>query len=180
MILVACLASVSPVRDCARSWRPFDELTNADVTFQASDDAPIQRSLESRARVGSCRVPVETSDGEAWYSQRVGPFVSRGGYDWWFVAWDDVGNLSQLLTAGGAFGVKEVVHGAVDSDGAPIAFPPLHLHHSHIVGGRDAQTEWLVLGHGDQQCVPQRGGTACQQTSFGERALVFDALSVVE
>jgi hypothetical protein len=178
MLAVLACVSVSPVRECSRAWRPFDELTNADVTFQASDDAPIQRSLESRARVGTCRVQTETSEGiQTWYSQRVGPFTSHGGYDWWFVAWDDVGNLSQLIaqSPSRAFGAKEVVHGAVDAEGAPIAFPPLHLHHSHIVGGRDAQSEWLVLGHGDQQCASEHGGTACQQTSFGARALVFDA-----
>lgn len=45
--------------------------------------------------IHSCRVP--TKDGGAWHVQRIGPFNSTGGYDWWSISYPDVGMFSEII-----------------------------------------------------------------------------------
>jgi hypothetical protein len=77
-----------------------------------------------------CRLPME--DGGAWHVQRVGPFVSTGGYDWWSIAFPNVGLLEEAL-AKHPEGI-EVIREAftpVLKDGTRLGYPPIHTHHIH-------------------------------------------------
>lgn len=40
------------------------------------------------ASVGKCKVEDEAMS--VWMSQRIGPFTSTGGYDWWFLSMVDL------------------------------------------------------------------------------------------
>ena len=86
-----------------------------------------------------CRHPVE-GEAEAppslrssWHVQRVGPLRSSGGYDWWQLSGRDVAMLASEVRARSAVFLVESFIGAIDGSGAPIAYPPLHLHHVHIL-----------------------------------------------
>ena len=44
---------------------------------------------------GTCEF--KTPEGSTWSSERIGPFYSTGGYDWWQVAWADIFGLKEKL-----------------------------------------------------------------------------------
>jgi len=82
-------------------------------------------------RAGVCSLH---DDDSTWSVQRVGPFVSRGGYDWWQFSGRDAGALADGALRGGASAfIVESLIGAVDADGASLPYPPLHLHHVHLL-----------------------------------------------
>jgi hypothetical protein len=75
--------------------------------------------------------------GTYWNTQRVGPMTSHGGYDWWQLGWADAGGF---MRAGhlNRDGSKEIViyeHSMlpVDEHGSPLSFPPIHIHHMHVM-----------------------------------------------
>ena len=79
------------------------------------------------------RVPTECAESpsrdgqEAVVYERFGPFVSRGGYDWW--SFNDVFAWSSARRPS----VVEFWTGAEDARGTPLPYPPMHPHHVNIV-----------------------------------------------
>lgn len=79
-----------------------------------------------------CRIPEE--DGGAWHVQRIGPFVSRGGYDWWQLAWPDLGMFSEALAKHPeGIDVTKQIFSPVTRNGTRLSYPPLHTHHVHAL-----------------------------------------------
>ena len=64
--------------------------------------------------------------------QRIGPFRSTGGYDWWQFAWGDALKYLHGKADGVRRGIKGHFAGVVDKDGVPLGLPPFHAHHLHI------------------------------------------------
>lgn len=75
----------------------------------------------------------DEADGSTWHVQRIGPLVSRGGYDWWQMSAFDVGSLSNVLETRGHIALVENYMGAVTASGRGIGYPPIHVHHIHVV-----------------------------------------------
>ena len=75
-------------------------------------------------------------DGEplSYTIMRVGPFTSNGGYDWWQFAGHDALRLSRHVSGGRTIGINS--HWVVPvevSSGKPLGYPPMHVHHIHLV-----------------------------------------------
>ena len=65
---------------------------------------------------------------------RVGPFTSNGGDDWWQYAGHDTLKLSRQLSGGRTIGIgSHWVVGVEKSSGVPLGYPPMHVHHIHLV-----------------------------------------------
>lgn len=67
------------------------------------------------------------TDRGMWHIERLGPFVSRGGYDWWQFGGDDLFGLSEVLASGVRLGFNAHWSGCIDRLGNPIGLPPLHM-----------------------------------------------------
>jgi len=84
---------------------------------------------------GLCDVESEGKDEELSYTiMRVGPFTSNGGYDWWQFAGHDALRLSRHVSGGRTIGINS--HWVVGIDattGLPLGYPPMHVHHIHLV-----------------------------------------------
>jgi hypothetical protein len=66
--------------------------------------------------------------------QRVGPFVSTGGFDWWQIAYPDGGMLSEALAKHpeGVDVIRKIII-PVLRNGTRLGYPPLHTHHIHTL-----------------------------------------------
>lgn len=65
-----------------------------------------------------------------WRYERIGPFTSRGGYDWWSIYWNGALVSDDEL---GRVGVAAHAASAIDAaDHRAIPLPPLHVHHVHL------------------------------------------------
>jgi hypothetical protein len=125
---------------------------------------------KKKIQLGECQVP--QADGGAWHVQRVGPFVSNGGYDWWQVGWRDIFRLSEVLKKHpeGIYYTTTFSAG-VDPTGKPLSLPPIHLHHIHVnpqpsarkklTAGVSYVSNMVIEMHGDYVCQPQHGGVNC-------------------
>lgn len=124
----------------------------------------------------------ENDDGSRWTVNRIGPFVTTGGYDWVQVGWEDIWGLEEKLKAykDGIF-VTAQYSAAVTRDGSPLSHPPIHIHHIHVgprPGVRQHTDQYkCVKGggvgpgcydptrvfehHGDYQCLQEAGGLDC-------------------
>lgn len=61
----------------------------------------------------------------AWHVQRVGPFLSDGGYDWWQLGWSDVGMLKEVLAKfPEGIDITSTIMTPVLEDGTRLGFPP--------------------------------------------------------
>ena len=91
----------------------------------------LKPAADPSLRAGVCSL---RDRGTTWSVRRVGPFVSYGNYDWWQFSGRDAGALADGALRGGASAfIVESLIGAVDADGAPLPYPPLHLHHMHLL-----------------------------------------------
>mmetsp|Transcript_8095 Transcript_8095/g.17702 ORF Transcript_8095/g.17702 Transcript_8095/m.17702 type:complete len:616 (+) Transcript_8095:936-2783(+) len=80
----------------------------------------------------TCRIPMQ--DEGAWHVQRLGPFISTGGYNWWTLAWDDVAMLSEgLKKYPEGIDVEQYMFTPVLKNGERLNYPPIHSHHVHVV-----------------------------------------------
>ena len=102
---------------CQFSWRAFDQaehssviwsldqahLFSADGTAIGGSDTPPPSLYmagtdwyvkhTSDLKIGECTADAE--DGSTWHTQRVGPFTSKGGYDFWSIAHNDFRTLRE-------------------------------------------------------------------------------------
>lgn len=144
-------------------------------------------SADGHLKVGSCQVPTEKG---VWRVQRIGPFRSRGSYDWWRLAWSDVAGLAQLLQDGQPVGVRAHWMGPVDTNGHVLGLPPIHVHHVHVTPGAggtptcDAVTcttsgrnccdyAMGIEHHGDFELPAGEGGNISFGTDYGKYTKQF-------
>ena len=195
------------VPKCSFDWKPFLELKNAHAVHFPSINAydsfagvglgrtmhfseevamPSVNSMqmdlllpEGEVQLGSCVVAHGQYE---WHTQRIGPFRSTGGFDYWQFSWSDVGSLGAVLDGlppGARIGMTAHWSGPLDSAEAPLGLPPLHVHHIHVSptsfeyenfrAGADCllwgyacyDDATLMQHHGDKQCVTDEGGTDC-------------------
>jgi hypothetical protein len=135
-------------------WRPVRE---RNWEYDYFPDTPDYLASTSAARSGRqqkgatkgaptqaanrCEVPA-AEQGARWLITRVGPFRSRGGYDWHNFLFDDWFGLHKNFTgAGGGLALSATLLAPVDAAGELIGYPPLHIHHAHL--------EKLVNGPGN-------------------------------
>ena len=115
--------------------------------------------------IGSCSVKEQGSDA-TWYSTRVGPMSSVGGFDWWTHYWADWEGLYSLMDQpdGKKLGVTATNCGPVDDADNFLPLPPIHNHHVHITPGNagDVRSETIIdcFLHG-KRCV--QGAVLFQQ-----------------
>lgn len=83
-------------------------------------------------RVRECTIQDKFDNGTFWTIQRVGPFPSYGGDMSHFVSWEDPGHVGKRLQVEGRLCLNAYVARAVDEAGAPIGYPPIHMHHAHL------------------------------------------------
>lgn len=94
----------------------------------------------------TCKVGHEDSNGGR-VVQRVGPFESTGGYDWWQIGWTNVGLLKDIL-AHHPEGVDIInyIISPVDENGERIGHPPIHVHHVHVIPQPGVRTRNIMRG----------------------------------
>ena len=100
-----------------------------------------------RVQAGECTAAAP--GGGVWYTQRIGPFVSTGGYNWWALSWKDPAFMSKAFEGGAKTKAGILAHfsGPVNAEGTEaIGYPPIHQHHVHIV---PSENDIAVLPYGD-------------------------------
>ena len=191
---------------CTPTWRNFLDLPTAYATHYASapaydayDGIGLGRDMDygrmhlmpngtssqlehllplEHISIGTCSK--EAHDG-TWHTQRIGPFRSHGGYDFWQFSWNDVLDLQGILDQDGEVAITAHFSGAVDEQGNPIPLPPIHVHHAEVfpwdrptsfylenaaktlLDGSSYDNSILFGQAGDSQYVSAEGGTR----SFG-------------
>jgi hypothetical protein len=95
----------------------------------------------------------------------VGPFVSRGGYDWHSAFGDNLANFDRHTKDGSVF-VNAYHIAPVLEDGTTLGLPPLHPHHMHFYPGPTPSHNVLGELHGDMVCEGMEDGTACYLKSL--------------
>ncbi|KAK3283462.1 hypothetical protein CYMTET_8838 [Cymbomonas tetramitiformis] len=117
--------------------------------------------------------------GSNWTFQRFGPFTGRGGYDWHSLMWFDAGSLASVLKQEKRIYLTGKFMNAVSTEGEPLAYPPVHNHHSHLHKRSDFMPEpkrssddggekysapsfgLLWESHADSACDTNEGGATC-------------------
>ena len=93
--------------------------------------------------LGEC-VDADSDPQGTWHHTRIGPFVSKGGFDWWLFLWSHV----MGLPAGSR--IDAAYFSGMDLSGHPILLPPLHSHHTHVTPvNADVNIAVLMEQHGD-------------------------------
>jgi hypothetical protein len=128
---------------------------------------PKNRVLRSQ----SCRV-VDATD-EEFRIRRLGPFHSRGGFDWHKMKLEDPyglrGTIRDFSISMTGFAVMPV-----DESGESLGNPPIHVHHANLGPScaeshcRRSSLRRVSQWHGDSQCSESSGGTACYATVLPE------------
>lgn len=115
----------------------------------------------------SCRA-VDSENGE-FRIRRLGPFVSRGGFDWHKMKFEDPYNLRSMISSGSVTMTGFTVL-PVDESGEILGNPPIHVHHANLGPNcadphcRQSSLRRVSQWHGDSQCSASAGGTACYVT----------------
>jgi len=80
--------------------------------------------------------------------QRIGPFPTYGGFDFWEMCWSDVGHLSKKFEQhpDGLY-VSSYNTVVVDEEGTVLPLPPIHVHHFHMA------PKWWIFTKYKQQKV---------------------------
>ena len=109
--------------------------------------------------------------------ERYGKFSGHGGYDWSAVRnLEDVGGLQNRMN-GKSVAFVGGMAAPIYANGTIIGYPPLHIHHAHILpyADKDERQEKihgsfadhhdiLHQSHGDTECHAEEGGLACLLT----------------
>ena len=103
---------------------------NAHFGLLADSYAPIDQARQRLLVPGGTMLVDEctvgsTDTNSSWHVQRVGPFASTGGSDWWLLYWHDVASLASLLPVA-VIGWKI---SPVDAYGRHIGQAAIHEHH---------------------------------------------------
>lgn len=126
-----------------------------------------------------CKVPMpESEGGGAWHVQRVGPFTSTGGYDWWQIGWSDAGMISEVIEKQHPEGVdiESAILVPVDESGQRIGHPPIHIHHIHFVRQNGVRFRNQMRGF----CVSSTGTTSKMLDSYTKEQNCYNSSLYLE
>lgn len=119
----------------------YDKFEGTDLINDYASRPRDVASKDGRVKTIRCVAKEETEDGR-WHVERVGPFRSTGGNDWWQIAYLDMfgfgGSLGEkwkILEEGKPIGLTGHWSGPITLEGEPIGLPPLHIHHIHLTEG---------------------------------------------
>ena len=143
--------------------------------------------LKKSMKASACHI--DEPDGSHWEVTRIGPFYTKGGYDWLQIGWDDIWGLKKVLEVhkDGIYIVAQYMS-PVTSEGERIGYPPIHIHHIHIgpdTGGTYVRqrTDMFACAfkntscfnpqrtmevHGDYACPSEEGGEDCHVEVFND------------
>ena len=159
---------------------------NAREAFMGDEKIMMQR----------CKMPRDDGLPGGWVVDRVGPFYSTGGYDWWQIGWSNLGDFESILEEHpDGFDVDIKAMMPVAQDGRRLGHPPIHIHHIHAVprlgvrarnNVRNLCVGAKIMGstiqekncynsslfleqHGDYQCNVEDDGIECLTTIENRR-----------
>eukprot|EP00746_Dinoflagellata_sp_MGD_P162492 gnl/MRDRNA2_/MRDRNA2_90074_c0_seq1.p1 gnl/MRDRNA2_/MRDRNA2_90074_c0~~gnl/MRDRNA2_/MRDRNA2_90074_c0_seq1.p1 ORF type:complete len:622 (+),score=48.24 gnl/MRDRNA2_/MRDRNA2_90074_c0_seq1:63-1868(+) len=146
----------------------YNLLPSQNVSFPMALRTDMNR--EKELREVHCDFPLGAS-GRRKTIQRVGPFTSHGGFDFWELWWEDVGHFNKTLSKH-PHGIALMGYSflAVRDNGEILSLPPIHIHHVHAganLSGFFSQASLTTAG--DQQCMPELGGTTCLGKQFFDK-----------
>ena len=121
-----------------------------------SGHPPSNYKREQFAHLVSCTF-IE-NDTYEWSVERVGPFISTGGYDWHDFVYSQSGILWNLLQNTTLF-FNAALAAPIYKNGTIIENPPIHIHHTHITTSHQCEVMNYILRHG-------RNTTAMEDLSF--------------
>jgi hypothetical protein len=136
-----------------------------------------------RASRSVCSAPHRSRPGVTVAIERVGPFRSRGDYSWTSAMSQNLHDVAALRSvfAGRNVSVVGGMIAPVHANGTAIGYPPLHIHHAHLIPfGSWAERvqrlrhtdndhhDIMVQAHGDSECVSEEGGIACNLVELPE------------
>lgn len=121
----------------------YDKFEGIDLVHDYAKRPRDVASNDGRPKTIRCVSKEETEDG-TWHVERIGPFRSTGGNDWWQFAYLDMfgfggsrGEKFKILGDGNGNPIGLTGHwsGPITPEGKPIGLPPLHIHHIHLTEG---------------------------------------------
>lgn len=119
----------------------YDKFEGTDLVKDYAKRPRDVASKDGRPKTIRCVGKEETEDGR-WHVERIGPFRSTGGNDWWQFAYLDMfgfggslGEKYRILGEGNPIGMTAHWSGPITPEGSPIGLPPLHIHHIHMTEG---------------------------------------------
>jgi len=98
--------------------------------------------------------------------RKLGPFVSKGGFDWHKMKLEDPYNLGSLIRQHGEIHVTGFMAAPFAEGGEMLGMPPVHIHHANLGPNDGSSLSRLSQWHGDSQCAASEGGTACYITTL--------------
>eukprot|EP00968_Pinguiococcus_pyrenoidosus_P022342 scaffold3153_cov243-Pinguiococcus_pyrenoidosus.AAC.2 len=197
------------------AFKPFD-LIPENKDHYARDNPLLRNAVHGKKDevldgedITISRCKIETpEDGGAWHIQRVGPFLSTGGYDWWQIGWSDGCFMTEALERHPeGVDVDKTILVPVTEEGERIGHPPVHIHHIHFVeqsGVRHRQafsplcslnsgsrhvdsylkekqcynSSLFFEQHGDYECVLEDDGIDCLTTVHNPPRRIRQAMDV--
>ena len=145
-------------------WCATTPLKNTTPPFKESNCT----AMAFKVTVDMC----SEKDGKSWWIDRVGPFITYGGWDLTAV------NRPLFFESATPMQLFGISASPVNAIGEQLAFPPLHIHHSEYIhvfldsdGAIDGGEIFDVSG--DSQCpavkgVDVLGSVRCHQTLYGD------------
>lgn len=118
------------------------------------------------ANVGSSYCETQTADGSSWRVLRIAPVWSAGSYSpphgkWINVLVHRAFNLGPIPTY-----ITALMTSTTDAEHRLLGFPPLRVHHSHLMPHSGYIADSMMLNHQDSACAPSEGGLECFLTSL--------------
>ena len=100
-------------------------------------------------QLGSCSKLCNVRAEGLWLVNKVGPFITTGGYDWHQVHWKDLGyqEVQDHFGKDIQLGLHSFLTIPTGTDGVPLAQPPIHVHH-HKINERGLD----LIFHGGDPC----------------------------
>ncbi|EGB03132.1 hypothetical protein AURANDRAFT_68273 [Aureococcus anophagefferens] len=172
----------------------FQKFRNHDLVPENDGLYPFESKLKSgshynnfgkKPMFSTCELGSES--GSTWSTEKLGPLLSTGGYDWWQIGWADVFELrSKLIDRNDGILIHANSIVVTDAVGRPLSYPPIHVHHIHLAmqpAVRPRQAEyfcglntpkpcynwsWAMEWHGDYECRDDEGGVGCLFEDYPE------------
>eukprot|EP00966_Prymnesium_polylepis_P092233 2135471-Prymnesium_polylepis.2 len=199
----SCSFTCRPFVTLERPWAAwysnntaYDAYSGIDLIPEAGGSLPLgspfklskeaSRSPLGGGRLDVCECTTKVSHGK-WFTQRVGPLLSTGGYDWWQFSWDNFANLREELEFGDVFEMDAHILTPTDAAGNILGHPPIHIHHVHVVHGLGASfasslleltarvggADSFIEHHGDWQFPPTDAGVDSLGEDYGSYGKLF-------
>lgn len=134
-------------------------LTNA--FFQHGTPFDMVDYTPSSVSLRECNINV--SDSTIWHIERIGPFQTQDSFPSVFFRYPV--EVPRAVSQQGAFLTAHFLS-PVESNGNPISYPPVYVHHAHYNSRYETGNAGLIAQvHGDSHCHTNRG-VACFMQEF--------------